>query len=62
MHFDPTTKGISLDATLVGGSHGAPPHDESQRGVLLTSERGVMPNVPTSDVDVADLVLRQFGI
>jgi predicted AlkP superfamily pyrophosphatase or phosphodiesterase len=62
MFFDPATRGISLDATLVKGSHGAPPLEPAQRGVLLSSQRGVFVEGPTADTDVADIVLRQFGI
>jgi predicted AlkP superfamily pyrophosphatase or phosphodiesterase len=62
MFFDPVARGIPLDATLVKGSHGAPPVDPSQRGVLLCSEHGVFVEGPTADTDVADIVLRQFGI
>ena len=62
LFFDPATRGIPLDATLVKGSHGAPPIDPAQRGVLLSSERGVFVEGPTADTDVADIVLRQFGI
>lgn len=62
MFWDPVNKGIPLDATLVKGSHGAPARDPSQRGVLLSSERGVFVEQPLADTDVADIVLRQFGI
>ena len=62
LFFDPATRGIPLDATLVRGSHGAPPLDAAQRGVLLSSQRGVFVEGPTADTDVADIVLRQFGI
>jgi predicted AlkP superfamily pyrophosphatase or phosphodiesterase len=62
LFFDPATKGIPLNASLVKGSHGAPPASEDQRGVLLSSERGVFVEGPTADTDVADIVLRQFGI
>jgi predicted AlkP superfamily pyrophosphatase or phosphodiesterase len=62
MFFDPATRGIPLDATLVKGSHGAPALDPQQRGVLLSSQRGVFVEGPTADTDVADIVLRQFGI
>ena len=48
--------------TLVKGSHGAPAIDPQQRGVLLASQRGVFVEGPTADTDVADIVLRQFGI
>ena len=62
MFFDPVAKGIPLDAALVKGSHGAPAIDPAQRGVLLSSVRGVFVEGPTADTDVADVVLRQFGI
>ena len=62
LHFDFATKSIPLDATLVKGSHGARPRDEDQRGVLLSSQRGMFVERPMADTDVCDLVLRQFGI
>jgi predicted AlkP superfamily pyrophosphatase or phosphodiesterase len=62
MFFDPATRGIPLDATLVKGSHGAPAIDPEQRGVLVSSQRGVFVEGPTADTDVADIVLRQFGV
>jgi hypothetical protein len=60
--FDPATKSIPLDATLVKGSHGAPAQHDWQRGVLLSSQRGVFVERSTADLHIADLVLRQFGI
>ena len=62
MHFDPATQGIPLDATLIGGSHGAPATDPSQCGVLLSSQQGVFSEQRLSDTDVAQIVLRQFGV
>jgi hypothetical protein len=62
MHLDMATKSIPLDATLVRGSHGAPPRDESQRGILIASEKGVLTGPALADTDVCELVLRQFGI
>lgn len=62
MFWDPVNKGIPLDASLVKGSHGAPARDPAQRGVLLSSQRGVFVEQPLADTDVADIVLRQFGI
>lgn len=62
LFFDLETKSVPLDATLVRGSHGAPPLDASQRGVLLSSARGVFVEQPLADTDVADIVLRQFGV
>ncbi len=62
MHVDMATKSIPLDATLVKGSHGAPPHDQRQRGVLIASQRGTLVGQAMADTDVCELVLRQFGI
>lgn len=62
MFFDPATRGIPLDATLVKGSHGAPANEPAQRGVLLSSQKGVFVEGPTADTDVCEIVLRQFGI
>ena len=62
LHFDMATKSIPLDATLVKGSHGAPATTDEQRGVLLSSQRGMFVERPLADTDVCDLVLRQFGI
>jgi hypothetical protein len=62
LHFDFATKSIPLDATLVKGSHGAPAETDAQRGVLLSSQRGVFIERPLADTDLCDLVLRQYGI
>ena len=62
LHFDPATKSIPLDARRVGGSHGAPARDASQRGVLIASQKGVLFAPTLADIDVCPLVLRQFGI
>ena len=62
LFFDPKTKGIPLDATLVRGSHGAPVKSSAQQSVLLCSEPGVFVGGQAADVDVAGIVLRQFEI
>jgi hypothetical protein len=46
----------------VRGSHGAPAREDRQRGVIFSSERGVLAGRLLLDTDVCDLVLRQFGI
>lgn len=61
LFFDPKTKGIPLDATLVKGSHGAPVLSEAQNGVLLTSKHGVVNCEAAVDKNVAGIVLKQFG-
>ncbi len=62
LFWDQDAGGVPLDASLVKGSHGAPATDPSRRGVLFASERGVFVERPLADTDVADVVLRQFGI
>jgi Type I phosphodiesterase / nucleotide pyrophosphatase len=62
LHFDFATKSIPLNATLVKGSHGAPSTSDAQRGVLLSSQRGMFVERPMADTDVCELVLRQFGL
>jgi hypothetical protein len=54
--------GIPLDATLVRGSHGAPAREDAQRGVIVSSQPGVLIGRVLADTDVCDLVLRQFGV
>lgn len=66
MHFDMAALkqhggGVPLDATLAKGSHGAPARTDAQRGVLLSSEKGTFIEQPTADVDLFEIVLRQFG-
>jgi predicted AlkP superfamily pyrophosphatase or phosphodiesterase len=61
LFFDPVTKSIPLDATLVRGSHGAPATSANQQGVLLASQGGIIANRTYRDTDVAALILAQFG-
>jgi predicted AlkP superfamily pyrophosphatase or phosphodiesterase len=58
LHFDPETKSIPLDATLVRGSHGAPAVTDAQRGVVLSSAAGVLNGSRLADTEIADAVLR----
>jgi len=60
--FDPITRGIPLDATLIKGSHGAPATDRSQQTVFLASEPGLLPGATIRDTDVFRTVLDQFGV
>ena len=53
---------IPFDTNLIHGSYGAPASTDAQRGVLLSSQRGVFTERATCDTDVADLVLQQFGV
>lgn len=62
LHFDFRTKSIPLDATLIRGSHGAPATSAAQRGVLLASRGDVLPSESLRDLDVAEVVLSQFGV
>jgi hypothetical protein len=60
LFFDARSKSIPLNAKLVKGSHGAPARKPAQRGVLLSSEPGVFLGGLIPDVDIAEIVLRQF--
>ena len=60
LHFDMATKSIPLNASLVKGSHGAPVTSDEQRGVLLSSQRGVLGSAQVKDTDICGLVLRQY--
>jgi predicted AlkP superfamily pyrophosphatase or phosphodiesterase len=62
LHFDPISRRIPLDATLVKGSHGAPVVDAAQRSVLVASEPGLLPGITVADTDLFSIVLRQFGL
>ncbi len=62
LHFDMANKSIPLDATLVKGSHGAPATSDEQRGVLLSSQSGILESGKVRDTEVAQIVLRQFGV
>lgn len=58
LHFDFATKSIPLDATLVKGSHGAPALNDAQRGVFLSSQKGVCGG-ETTDTSICELLLRE---
>lgn len=57
LHFDPATRSIPLDAKRVRGSHGAPVQDATQRGIVLSSEPGLLPAGDLRDVDLYDVML-----
>jgi hypothetical protein len=61
LHFDPRTKSIPLDATLVRGSHGAPVQQDAQRGVFLSCRSGVSDRSRLQDTDLCGVVLRQLA-
>ncbi|RMG01862.1 MAG: alkaline phosphatase family protein, partial [Planctomycetota bacterium] len=55
--LDPATRSIPLDASLIGGSHGAPVHDPSQLTVAVSSTPGVFPETTVRDTQIFDVVL-----
>jgi predicted AlkP superfamily pyrophosphatase or phosphodiesterase len=61
LHVDMPSRTIPLDATRVKGSHGAPVHSDAQRGVIVASQSGVLKRQKLTDVDVYEIVLRQFA-
>lgn len=62
LHVDMATRSIPLDATLVRGSHGAPALNEEQLGLVLTSQRGVLPEETIADTTIAGIILGLFGV
>ncbi len=62
LFFDPATKSIPTDASLVKGSHGAPAHHPTQTTVLVCNQPGLLPSRTLRDTDVFDVVLRYFGL
>ena len=60
LFFDPTTKGIPLDATLVRGSHGAPVKESNATAVLLCSQAGIFEPL-VHDYSVAGTVENLFA-
>ncbi len=65
MFIDMPSKTTPLDASLVRGSHGLPGDSDERRGVLLCSDAAALPNGAGRgfrDVDVAGIVLRNFGV
>ena len=52
LFFDPATRSIPLDATLVRGSHGAPVRNASQYSEIVCSRPGVLPDADCRDTDV----------
>ena len=59
MFVDAATRAISLNSSLVKGSHGAPPQDEKQYGAVLTSCPGIL-NDDTflKDTEIHELCMR----
>ena len=62
LFFDPATPEFRSTRGWSAGSHGHSASDNSQRGVIVASEPGVLVGQALADTDVYDLVLRQFGI
>jgi hypothetical protein len=62
MFIDMPSRKTPLDATLIKGSHGYPADDDSRRGILLSSDAAVLPTGEIDDIDVAGIVLRNFGV
>ena len=58
LHFDPVNRCIPLDATLIRGSHGAPPVAPNMIGVALSNKTGIVGEKPLRDVDIFECVMR----
>lgn len=61
LFMDLPARTIPLDASRLRGSHGAPAGSDAQRGVIAASQPGVLGRPALADVDVCELVLRQFA-
>ena len=65
LFFDPVTKSIPLDATLVKGSHGAPVLAPFQQGIFASSRAGILEQSnlregAIHDYNICQLILNQF--
>ncbi|HID74689.1 MAG TPA: alkaline phosphatase family protein [Planctomycetaceae bacterium] len=58
LFWDPASRAIPLDTSLVKGSHGAPAVSRDQQSVILVSRGGLLPPGPVKDTDVFDIMLR----
>jgi len=59
LFFDPATKSIPLNASLVKGSHGAPASSPEQRGAIMTSFIDLPPSAQDlRDIDVCEIAHR----
>jgi type I phosphodiesterase/nucleotide pyrophosphatase len=61
LHIDFATKSIPLDATLIKGSHGAPVTSDAQRGILLSSQKGIIRKSAVADTDVCNIVMQRLA-
>lgn len=62
LFFEPTTKSIPLDATLVKGSHGVPPTRHEHETVVLASDPKLLEgrSDPVSDTELHAMILDAF--
>lgn len=63
LFFDPATKGISLDTSLIKGSHGVPATQSKHRTVLIGSKTTPALEAGNTyrDTDIKNIVLDLFG-
>ncbi len=61
LFFDMATKTVPLNATLVKGSHGAPPDPNNQQGIVVTS-KPMLNSRSLKDTDLYGAVLEFFGM
>ncbi len=62
LHFDPATRSIPLDATLVKGSHGTPSDWSKFRPILLSSSTGLFESAKILDTDIYPAILRHYDV
>ncbi|MDR1924039.1 MAG: alkaline phosphatase family protein [Planctomycetaceae bacterium] len=62
LFWDKTTMSVPLDATLIRGSHGAPPVDSSQKTLLITNNPTILENKNQfNDTDLFNIVKHYFN-
>ena len=58
--FDPVSRSIPLDASLIHGSHGAPVVDDDQKGVVISSQVDFVPRDEVVDLELHHLLMQQL--
>ncbi len=62
LFFDPATKSIPLDATLVKGSHGVPPAADHHHGAVICSSPSPHRDPTCRDTDIRSLICNLMNI
>ncbi len=60
LFFDPATRAIPLDASLVKGSHGAPAISADQQGALVCSRAGLLLDAAIADTAISKTIMQML--